>query len=303
MTDLNEFEGEELDCDIYEDEPDYDGPVVLEDDSQDDDTDVPLGLGFMARATNAVHTWRETLQWYKENQHKSQIGFDPDGMCLKVVRTARNISAKYLTAKEAQDNTPKEHRIHKVRDLRRGMIAYFDDPNDSNRAGHVVTQIGRVKGFDPDEIRDVLFETNDVKSGELVIVRGDYFLRYWGDEFKFGATWLNGVEFDTPVPKKEEDTRVENFHQTKPKYDLTILARAGKNRPAVKSTHERILGQCRQLPDHPSLTKVREFKDKVRRENVLDLRILDQAVKNGLTGKVKRIRDEVRRLINELPEE
>lgn len=145
-----------------------------------------------------MRNFKETLEWYRRNQRTSQIGFNPDNMCLKVVRTARGIGALYPTAKRAQDATPKKHRFTRVRDLRRGMVLYYDHPRDGNTAGHVVTMIGRVKGANPDSLHDILVETNSVKRGELVVVRGDYFQKHWGDPFQFGATWLNGKELDIP---------------------------------------------------------------------------------------------------------
>lgn len=143
-----------------------------------------------------MRAWKAVLEWYRSHQTASQIGFDPDGMCLKICRTAHGLNSVFPSAKAAQDATPAAHRVHKVRDLRRGMVLYYDDPRDSNRFGHIVTMIGRVKGFNPDSLHDVLVETNSVKANEVVVVRGDYFPQHWGDPFVFGATWLNGSEID-----------------------------------------------------------------------------------------------------------
>jgi hypothetical protein len=140
--------------------------------------------------------WKVVLDWYRQHQTRGQIGFDPDGMCLKICRVSAGLPSLYPSAKEAQDATPDEHRVYKVRNLRRGMKLYYDDPNDSNRFGHIVTMIGRVKGADLDSLHDVLVETNSVKANEIVVVRGDYFPQHWGDPFVFGATWLNGEEID-----------------------------------------------------------------------------------------------------------
>lgn len=140
--------------------------------------------------------FRDVMEWYRNHQTASQLGFDPDGMCLKICRTAAGKAAVYPSALEAQRNTPEAHRVRKVRDLRKGMVLYYDHPSDSNPYGHIVTMIGRVKGADPDSLRDVLVETNDVKANEVVVVRGDYFPQHWGDPFVFGATWLNGSEID-----------------------------------------------------------------------------------------------------------
>lgn len=300
MTITEDFEGEELDVAPYEGDPNFNGPVVDEGDLQDDEpSDHPM-LGLLARMPTATRTWVQALDWYKNHQTKSQIGFDPDGMCLKVCRTARNIPAKHLTAREAMLATPAEHRVHKVRDLRRGMVAFYADPRDENPADHIVTIIGRVKDFDPESLHDVLVETNSVKSDELVIVRGDYFEQYWGDDFKFGATSLNGVELDTP----HYENKVERFHDSAPKYNLALLKKAGDaGRLAAFRTLDKILTQVNQLPDSPKLVRVREFKDQVRSDRILDIRLLDEAVKAGRTGRVKEVRDEIRRLIDALPDD
>lgn len=285
---------------IYEGPPDHSGPDRNQYGLQDDA--VPFGTAFSLAAnfTSSPRDYEETLEWYRTHQTAAQIGFDPDGYCLKVCRTARNIPVKFETARLAMLATPNEHRIHEVRKLRRSMVLYYADPNDGNTADHIVTMIGRVKGFDPDSLRDVLVETNSVKANELVVVRGDYFYQHWGDPFVFGATWLNGVELDVPQPK----TKVEKFHDTAPRYDLRILARAGKNgRPKAQKAYDAILSQVKQLPDNPKFHRVREFKNQALDDKIVDLRILDKAVESGLKYKVKSIRDEIRRLIKSLPDE
>lgn len=297
--DLIEEELDEL-GEIYDQAPDFDVSQTLEDDSQDDDSaDTPVGLTFFAKVVASTRNWRETLAWYATHHDTGDIGFNPDGMCLKVCRTARNIQARYLTAKEAQDATPKEFRVYKISDIRKTMIAYFDDVNDSNRAGHIVTAVGRVKGFDPNDLNDIIFETNSVVSGKVVRVRGGYFKRYWGDDFKFATTWLNGVEFDVPGKK----SKVERFNNGGPVYDLNLLAKAGKHRPKPAQVLDRIEAQVKRLPDAPALTRVREFKEEWRDSRKIDLSLLDAAVKSGRTGLVKKCRDEIRRLIDTLPDE
>jgi hypothetical protein len=304
MSENNTFEDEILDdVEIYDDEPDYDqAPANDEDGVQDDEAgiEVPREIsGFMAKVAPSTNNWRETLEWYRENQTKAQIGFDPDGMCLKVCRTARNIPARYPSAKEAQDATPQEFRVYQVEDLRKTRIGYFDEERDSNRFGHIATMIGRVRGFDPKALHDTLWETNDVKSNELVVVRGDYFERYWGDKFKFGATWLNGVELDVP----HYTSKVERFNNGGPVYNLNLLAKAGENRPKPKAVLQRIEDQIRRLPDNKNINNVSEFRDEWKKTRKIDMSLLDEAVENGRVGVVKRVRDEIRRLIATLPEE
>jgi len=287
------------DVEIYEDLPEFDVSGTLEDGSQEDEGDAPVGVTFFAKVSNAIRNWRETLAWYKTHHDSGDIGFNPDGMCLKVCRTARNIPAKYLTAKEAQDATPEEFRVYNPQDLRKTMVLYFDDPNDSNRSGHIVTQVGRVPGFDPKSFDDIIVETNSVVAGKIVRVRASYFMEHWGDAFRFGATILNGVELDVPGRK----SKIERFNNGGPVYDLNILARAGEHRPKAKEILRRIEDQVRRLPENRSINHVREFKDEWREDRKIDLAHLDEAVKNGRVGLVKTVRDEIRRLIAALPEE
>lgn len=246
-----------------------------------------------------MRDYKGALAWYKKNSTTAKIGFNPNGMCLKVVRTARDIPARYPTAKKAQDATPRKHRVHKVRDLRRGMVLYYDDPNDSNWAGHIVTMIGRVKGFDPDSLHDILVETNSVKSGKVVVVRGDYFEKHWGDAFKFGATWLNGYELD--VPQSTKPTNLSLFHKSGPEYNLLYLQKAAKNRASARRTLDAIMVQVLSLSDSPKLPRIRNFKNEVRNDGILNMKILDAAVSGGLTGKTKRVRDTIKDLLKELP--
>jgi hypothetical protein len=136
------------------------------------------------------------IDWYRTHEvFPESLGFDPDGMCLRICRTARDLPPVFPSAVAAQEATPEEYRVHRVRDLRRGMVLYFDDPADANPFGHIVTMVGSVVGADPDSLRDILVRTNSVVANEIVVVRADYFPKHWGDQFQFGATWLNGQAF------------------------------------------------------------------------------------------------------------
>ncbi len=253
-------------------------------------------------------TWKEDLEWYETHQTAAQIGFNPDGMCLKVCRTSRGIPAKFLTAKQAQDATPKEHRFTRVRDLRRGMKLYFDDPRDSNTAGHIVTMIGRVKGYDPDSLDDILVETNSVVSGQLVIVHGSYFKKHWGDSFQFGTDYLNGVEFDyfrKPKPPKEDKSDpVRAFRATSPQWDLSIIDSAVRNgrrdlRKDVRAIEEAVAA----LPSPEggdTDTRVEKFVRAFERNRVLRMPLLNAAVREGRTGLVKEQRDKIRKALKSI---
>lgn len=285
------------DVELYTGAPDFDGPQT-DDEAQEDDADVPVGLGFLARATNAVRDFRETLSWYAT--HRMDPGFDPDNMCLKICRTARNIPAKHLTAKEAQDNTPEQFRTYAIEDLRQGMVVFFDDPTDSNRAGHIVTVAGRRRGVPRKELGSLVLETNSVVSDQIVRVAGDYFAEHWGDDFQFGANFLNGVEFDVRGSK----TQIERFNNGGPVYNLKLLKKAAENgREHAGRVLNQIERQVKRLPDSPKLPRVREFKQEWRDTGKIDMELLDMAVRDRSAGLVRQVRDELRRLIDTLPDE
>lgn len=249
-----------------------------------------------------MRDWQGDLEWYRTHQTAAQIGFNPDGMCLKVCRTSRDIGPMFATAKQAQDNTPKEHRVYKVRDLRKGMKIFFDDPNDSNKAGHIVTMIGRAKGFDWDDLNDVLVETNSVVSGQLVVVRATYFKEHWGDDFQFGATWLNGQVLDVPAKKPAkpaQPSRLENFWDTRPEWDVKILDRVARS--DVSAIVSRVEKAVEDLPDDKDDSRVEKFKDRFAKDRVLDMRLLNQAVADGRTGRVKSARDRINAALKKLP--
>ena len=251
-----------------------------------------------------MRNWQETLEWYRTHQTGAQIGFDPDGMCLKVCRTARAIGSKYLTAKQAQDATPAAHRVPHIADLRRGMVLFFDTVGDSNPYGHIVTMIGRVKGGDHSELSNILVETNSVVANEVVVVHGDYFAQHWGDQFQFGATMLNGVELDVPsrkpkpppAPKKKPGTeRLANFKESRPDYNVNILDRVvEQGRRDVKRHVERLEHSVSMLPDDLKDKKVKQFKDGFANKRILRMKLLDEYIKDG--GKSARVKVERARL-------
>lgn len=124
-------------------------------------------------------------------------------LCLKLQRQARGLPAVYPSALSAALATPLSERVTRVSDLRRGMVAYSDDPNDSNPFGHVYY----IAGWDGprDDPKNCLTWTNDARrQGGVDLVPLSFFRDQWGDRFQFGATWLNGynfAEFDkAPAP-------------------------------------------------------------------------------------------------------
>jgi hypothetical protein len=248
---------------------------------------------------------QDTIEWYRTHENTDQIGFNPDGMCLKVCRTARDIGSMFLSAKQAQDATPAEHRVQNVANLRRGMVLYFDDPNDSNPFGHIVTMIGRVKDAERNSLNDILVRTNSVQSGRVVVVRASYFQQHWGDEFRFGATWLNGVELEIPakryseVPRRDTTNRVEHFRNSRPNWDVKILDRAVKaGRQDLRRYVNGIETAVHNIPNDSKNDDVREFKKVWREDRVLKLHLLSEVPQNFVRVQISR--DQLRRIIKRI---
>jgi len=257
-----------------------------------------------------MRDYKETIAWFDTHNSTSELGFNPNGMCLAIAHDARALPAKYPSAKAAQDATPAKYRVTRVRDLRKGMVLFFDDPHDSNPFGHIVTMIGRVKGFNPDSLDDVLVETNSVVSGRIVVVRASYFKAHWGDSFQFGAFWLNGFELDYPgwrndgkgaedVPKPDHAPRIDNFRDSGPKWDVKILDRALKDgkRVDLKPKIHAIEAAVKGLPEDRKDTRVNQFTDRFEKDRVLDMKLLDDAVTDGRMSLVKTQRDALRAAI------
>lgn len=143
-------------------------------------------------------TTAEMIAWYNTHRSTATLGFNPDGRCQQIVRTARNIGPGAPSALAAALATPREERVYDVARMRTGMVLYFDDPNDDNPFGHVVSIRGEDSKRAPDDISRLFLETNSVHSGQLTMVRGDYFKPHWGDAVQWAGKSINGVLLDLP---------------------------------------------------------------------------------------------------------
>lgn len=158
--------------------------------------------------------------------------------CLVLARTARDLPARYPSALAAQEATPVEDRIYDVRDVKRGMVAYWDDPNDSNPWGHITTVHGRNKD------NELLHWTNDASGrGAVSLVQHSFFPQHWGDAFQFAATSLNGFDLTLSRPKPRP-----------------ALSDAARIREAIDSIQEGVKHLDRAIShhekaDHPRLVK------------------------------------------------
>ena len=164
-----------------------------------------------------MRTTEEAIRWYRTHETKAEIGFDPDGMCQKICRTARAIGPGAPSAFASMMMTPKEHQIRDISKLRPGHVIYFDDPRDDNPFGHIVTMMQRLQGYTLGDLNGIVVRTNSVKSDHIVPVRASYFLKHWGDPYVFGSDWLNGQVFtDMKIkkPKRLKLQRVQDIVQS-----------------------------------------------------------------------------------------
>ena len=95
---------EELDIEPYEGHPDFDSAQAVDLDGTQDDE----GLGGLLEdikdgQDKGVSTWQEMREWYKTHNTTEELGYNPDGMCLKICRNARNVFPFYASAKACQD--------------------------------------------------------------------------------------------------------------------------------------------------------------------------------------------------------
>lgn len=135
-------------------------------------------------------------------------------LCLRLQREARGLPAVYPSALSAANATPVSERVHKVKDLRAGMVAYSDDPHDSNPYAHIYFIAGW--SGSRDDPSNLWTWTNDAKrSGGVDLVPITFYRAFWGDGFMFGATWLNGYDFSEfdkpPVPEPKRAKLGDNY--------------------------------------------------------------------------------------------
>lgn len=158
------------------------------------------------------------------------------------------------------------------------------------------------------EIREILDELDDVID--------------WGGDYK---RTVDGMHFELGVPpgklqeigkkirqnnykrlgvKPTTNTRVQNFRRGGPQWNVNILDRAAAQRADVARVVHRINVAVNKLPrDKASDSLVNQFVDTYKKHRLLRMGLLTAAVRNGRTGTVKDVLDEIRHQIHtELPD-
>ena len=189
-------------------EPDGQNPYTAEDfDGIQDPDAVDTGLGGASGTSSpdAPNNTKQAMSFLRRQATSNSTAWR--ALCLSLQRQARGLPGVYPSALAAQHATPQSERVEAVKNLKRGMVIYFDDPNDSNPYGHIAGvagfRAGKAKTLD-----NLLVWSNDARvSGGVSLVAASFFPNNWGDQFQFGATWLNGydfADFDKAPPKPAE---------------------------------------------------------------------------------------------------
>lgn len=109
--------------------------------------------------------------------------------------------------------------------------------------------------------------------------------------------------FDTsnwfPEPKPApHHTRIENFRDSSPEWNVNILDRAVKaGRVNLKKYITQIEDAVAALPHDEDDSRVNRFVERFNKERIIELSLLDEAVKDGRLGVVKAQRDALRNII------
>jgi hypothetical protein len=197
-----------------------------------------------SHSPNAPRNTEQTMAFLRrESEHETQ---DWTSRCLSLQRQARGLPGVYPSALAAQQATPKGERVTKIADLRRGMVAFFDDPNDSNPYGHIVGVVGWRQGSRRGNLDDLLTWTNS--SDDVIMARASLYPGSWGDAFRFGATWLNGydfADFDKP-PKPVRGKLGDNYRHAIADVERAIYEHRKLNHPVLVAALQQDLAYMRK---------------------------------------------------------
>jgi hypothetical protein len=117
---------------------------------------------------------------------------------MKLVRSAYGYEfGIYPSALSAMLATPKKYRVTDPKKVKVGMVGYFVDPDDSNPFEHIATCVGHNREGDP------IWGTNTA-TGSVAFVGHDFFVKNWGDHFKFAATSIGTYVIDQLQPEPVE---------------------------------------------------------------------------------------------------
>jgi hypothetical protein len=115
---------------------------------------------------------------------------------------------------------------------------------------------------------------------------------------------ISGIEI--PLPEPPPLTRLQRFHQGRPRYDLELIDNAikyasRKDEAKLIRIRNAIVAQVDRLPVDKDASLVNRFLADFEDERLLRLGLLRVAINRGRLGTVRQVHDNIRKLISELP--
>lgn len=136
--------------------------------------------------------------------------------------------------------------------------------------------------------------------GVVATVDLDWPEKTWGLSYLGWSDTISGQEIPLPPP-----TRVTEFHESGPAYDVSLLDKAVANgrHGVVRHARNEIAQLVQRLPHHSGGdNRVDEFVKAFKEKRTLRMHLLKEAVDNGRTGVVKQVHDDIHAQIKQLPE-
>lgn len=173
------------------------------------------------------------------------------GMCESLQRSAHAFPGMFASAYAHMVATPVSERIHPL-DAPDSAFIFVDDPNDSNRYGHIVGKWGDAKTpGQQDTIPVVTNDVNDTKVsydyGNVTVCPLGWFPAHWGDAVQFATLWFGPKEIETVAPQPPETGAQDTERWVKAAIDraehvIDMMHRAAKdNDGKAHPNHEKAI--------------------------------------------------------------
>lgn len=195
-------------------------------------------------------------------------------------------------AADAEDGWKSEPAIrrHFDRNPPAGVpVSYLGGSRDN---GHRALSLGNGK----------IRSTDAGGSGRVATVDLDWPEKVWGLKYAGWSETIDGVLI--PMPPPPPPTRISQFHDSAPSYNLTLLDNAvtAGRKGVVKGVRNQIVAQVKRLPGTEHDTRVQDFVDRFHTDRVLRMHLLSQAVELGNRhGVVESVFNNIHEQIKRLP--
>lgn len=134
------------------------------------------------------------------------------GMCESLQRQSHGFAARFASAYAHQVATPRSERLS-IKEAPVGAFIFVDDPNDSNRFGHIVGKWaqGETEADTPVVTNDVTDSQSGYDPGNVTVCPLGWFPTHWGDNIRFATVWFGSdsipLKDDKPPESAQQDTR------------------------------------------------------------------------------------------------